>query len=118
MAMQSQNAAKWTLIIGLAFVFGYFGIDKFINPDIWIGWMPTWLEGLLGFTRQQWLSITGATEIFFALLLLIPHRRIQQAGSILVALHLVAIFTQTGWNDIAIRDIGLLMSSVALFLML
>ncbi len=118
MAMQRQNSAKWILVASLAFVFGYFGLDKFMNPDIWIGWMPMWLEELMGFTREQWLMITGATEMFFAILLLIPHRRVQQAGSILVALHLLAILTQTGWNDIAIRDIGLLLSSVALFLML
>lgn len=116
--MDRNRLARGFLIAGLAFVFGYFGIDKFIHPLVWIGWMPPWMDGLLGFSKDVWLQITGALEIFFSLLLIIPVRRMQQTGAILVALHLVAVLTQTGWNDIAIRDIGLMLSSLALLLML
>ncbi|MBI3332393.1 hypothetical protein HYZ99_05580 [Candidatus Peregrinibacteria bacterium] len=116
--MEHNRLARNLLIVALAFVFGYFGVDKFIHPLFWIGWMPPWLDGFMGLSKEVWLMITGATEAVFAVMLLIPHRRVRQAGAILVALHLVAVHTQTGWNDIAIRDIGLLMSSIALFLLI
>lgn len=116
--MQRESYAKWLLIIGLAFVFGYFGIDKFVHPDIWIGWMPVWMEGLMGMTRETWLPVIGATEVLLAVMLVIPVRIIQRLGAILVALHLVAILTQVGWNDIGIRDMGLLLSSLALAFLL
>jgi hypothetical protein len=45
---------------------------------------------------------------------LIPVRLVRQIGAIMIALHLVAILTQVGWNDIAVRDIGLLLSALAL----
>lgn len=118
MVMQRESYAKWLLIAGLAFVFGYFGIDKFVHPDIWIGWMPTWMDGLLGLNRDVWLNITGAAEVVIAVLLLIPVRVVQRAGAILVALHLIAVLTQVGWNDVGIRDIGLLLSAISLAFLL
>jgi uncharacterized membrane protein len=116
--MQRNNLPKYLLIAALAFVFIYFGIDKFINPIIWIGFMPPWMDGLMGMSLNTWLLITGVTEIIFGAMLFVPNRRVQQAGTILIALHLVAILTQIGWNDIAIRDIGLLLASGALFFLL
>lgn len=113
--MQSTDIAKWTLTLGLAFVFISFGIDKFLNPEVWIGWMPAWLDGSLGFSVNQWLQITGVTEIVFGALLVVPIRIVQKIGSLLVALHLVAILTQVGWNDVAVRDTGLLAMAIALW---
>jgi uncharacterized membrane protein len=113
--MQRKVLANVFLTAGIAFVFGYFGIDKFVHPAWWIDWMPAWMEGLMGLSRNGWMLITGAAEVLFAVMLLIPVRPIRQAGAILAALHLVAVLTQTGWNDIAIRDIGLLFMSLGLF---
>ena len=112
--MNRNQLARGFLIAALAFVFGYFGADKFIHPLVWIGWMPPWVDGLLGFSRDVWLRLTGALEILFALLLIIPNRRIRQVGAILIALHLLAVLMQTGWNDVAVRDIGLLLADIAL----
>jgi len=116
--MQRQSAAKYLLIIGLAFVFGYFGIDKLIHPEFWLGWIPEWMEGMVGLTRENWLVIIGLTEALLAILLLIPVRVVQRVGATLIALHLVAILTQVGWNDIGIRDLGLLFSTLALIFLL
>lgn len=116
--MQKIALPTWLLILGLAFVFAYFGIDKLIHPLIWIGWIPLWMEGLLGLTREGWLLLTGILEILFAILLLLPIRTARRIGAALISLHLLAILTQTGWNDIAVRDIGLLLSSLALLALL
>lgn len=113
--MQRKTFSDLLLTAGLAFVFIYFGVDKFVHPTWWIDWMPTWMEGLMGFSRSGWMYITGALEILFAVMLIIPIRIIRQSGAILCALHLVAVLTQTGWNDIAVRDIGLLFMSLGLF---
>ena len=116
--MQRKDAAPLLLIAGLAFVFGYFGIDKLVHPEFWLGWIPLWMEGLLGVSRNTWLILIALFEIVLALLLLIPIRTVRKVGALLVALHLVGIMTQVGWNDIAVRDIGLLMSTLALMLLL
>ncbi len=80
--------------------------------------MPSWLEGFAGLSRETWMQVTAILEIIFGLMVLIPHRNIRRLGALLMALHLVAVLTQTGWNDIAVRDIGLLMSAVSLLLLL
>jgi|GEM_PF-3698566 len=36
----------------------------------------------------------------------------------MIALYLVAILTQTGWNNIAVRDIGLLFMTIGLWFLL
>ncbi len=80
--------------------------------------MPPWMDGLLGLPLATWLRITGIGEILLAILLLVPVRALQRIIAILMALHLLAVLTQTGWNDIAVRDIGLLLSSLALLFLL
>ena len=37
--------------------FGAVGIEKFVDPFTWIGWMPTWMDGLLGMPVATWLSV-------------------------------------------------------------
>lgn len=116
--MQRTQSAKWVLVAGLVFVFGYFGIDKFLNPLVWIVWMPTWMDGLMGMPKDTWLQIMGVLEMVMAVLVLLPMRRVQQLGVMLMAVHMLGILSQVGWNDIAIRDIGLLATMGALFLLL
>lgn len=116
--MQSISAARFLLICGLAFVFLYFGIDKLVHPVVWIGWMPPWMEGLGGFTSVEWLKAVAVGEIVIGVLMLIPFRALQKVGAFLAALHLIAVLTQTGWNDIAVRDIGLLFMAMSLLLLI
>ncbi len=113
--MSRITVARWILILGIAFVFLYFGIDKFVHPKTWIGWMPDWMDGLLGMKNDLWMQIVAVTEIMIAIALLIPVRILQQVASIAASLHLLAILSQVGWNDIAVRDIGLLFMSMSVW---
>lgn len=113
--MSSISIARWILILGTVFVFMYFGIEKFTNAIVWIGWMPDWMDGLLGFSIDSWLQIIGVSEIVIAIMVLVPVRILQKAGALLASLHLVGILTQVGWNETAVRDIGLLSMTVSLW---
>ena len=116
--MHRPSVAKWLLILALVFVFGYFGIDKSLNPFIWVGWLPGWMDGLAGLPKESWLKLIGASEIFLAILVLVPVRRVQQIGVLLMIVHLLGILTQVGWNDVAVRDIGLMVSAIGLLALL
>jgi uncharacterized membrane protein len=118
MRMSATHMARWMLILGTSFVFAYFGIVKFTNPDAWILWMPEWLDGQLSLTLVQWMHVTAVIEIIIAAALLFPVRIVQRISALLAALHLTAILTQVGWNDTAVRDIGLLMMTTALWYLL
>ena len=110
--------ARWILIASLVFVFLYFGIDKFVHPILWVGFLPLWMNGMMGIENDAWIIIIGVLEVVLALLLIIPVSIIRKIGTILIALHLLGIIWQVGWNDVAVRDIGLMLSAVALFFLL
>lgn len=116
--MDRNHIAKWILIGSLAFVFGYFGVEKFINPELWVGWLPPAIDGFLGFSKYQWLNFFGVLEIVSAVALLIPVRRLQQLSTVGMIIQLIGILTQTGWNEIAVRDIDILLGAVALLVLL
>ncbi len=116
--MQRESIAKWLLIAALTFVLGYFGIDKLVHPEFWLGWIPMWMEGLMSMSRNVWLMVIAIAEILMAILLLIPVRNARRIGAAIIAIHLLTIITQVGWNDIGVRDIGLFLSSLALLFLL
>lgn len=109
-----RSLALWMLIAAFVLVFGYFGIDKFLNPLLWTGFLPVWMNGLLNQPLNVWIKVIGAMEIGLAVLLLIPHWRVRQVAGILIALHLVSVLAQVGWNDIGARDLALLLASIAM----
>ncbi len=113
--MSAITTAKWTLILGTAFVFLYFGIEKFVHPALWLGWMPDWMDGLMGYRVSLWMQVVAVTEIALGALILVPVRAVQKTVALLASLHLVAILTQVGWNDTAVRDTGLLCMTTALW---
>jgi hypothetical protein len=113
-----HHAAFWIIGVGLAFVFVVFGLEKFFLPANWIGWIPAWMNGLLGLDRYVWLKMIGGAEILTALLLLLPYRLVRRTGAAMATVQMVGVLTQTGWNDIAVRDIALLSMAVALWVLL
>lgn len=116
--MEREKAAKGILMTAMVAVFGIFGIDKFARPDVWLGWMPPWLADLSGISLETWLMITGGIEVLLAAALLFPHRLVRRIAAWGMVAHLIAVLTQTGINDIFVRDLGLLLSAIALALLL
>ncbi len=111
------DRARLTLIAALAGVFFFFGIDKFLRPLLWIGWIPAWLDGFF-LQKSAWLQVIGASEIALALALLIPKRQIRTVACFLMIVQLIGVLSQVGFNDVFVRDAGLLLSAVALWFLL
>ena len=116
--MDRKSLTTILLTTGLVLVFGYFGVDKFLSGFLWVGFLPAWMDGFSGLSKNIWIQIVGAIEIVLAVMLLVPVRKVRQAGITLIALHLLGVLWQVGWNDIGVRDIGLLFSSLALLTLL
>lgn len=116
--MQRIRLGTWILAIGLATVFAWFGIDKFLNPVVWLGWIPAWMDGLFAIPATTWLMIIGASEILFAIMLLIPVRNVRRAGAVLMAVQLLGILSIAGLNDVGLRDFTMMISAVALAILL
>jgi uncharacterized membrane protein YphA (DoxX/SURF4 family) len=111
--MLHKNKLEWILVASMALVFGFFGVDKFVHPEIWMGWFPGWMDGLFGLDLAKHNMMAAVTEITFAVLLIIPKTRFWGAlGMTLQLAFIVVVLTR--FSDIGIRDIGLLGMAVYL----
>lgn len=105
-----NNKAQWFIRLGLAFVFIYFGIDKLINPINWLGYVPAWIETIV--PLRQFILANGVLEIILGLGLLY-HKTLRIAANIII-LFLAAVIASLGFDEITVRDTGLLFMAIAL----
>lgn len=87
-------------------VFLWFGIDKWIRPEAWYGWMPTWLWPISPLTADQTIVLIGIAE-FIVGLLLVAGRYVRTAA-IIAVVQLSLILAVNGIHEVAVRDAGLL----------
>lgn len=92
-----------------------FGLDKFTNLLVdWDSYLAPWVNDLVPGTGAQAMYAVGVVEIVAGLVVAILPR----FGGWLVAAWLggiiVNLLTFSGYYDIALRDVGLLIAAVAL----
>ena len=115
--------------IGLALVFLWFGVSQLVAPESFLGYVPSWiysnsvgmqhahslqlLHGVSGLAH--WLIMgNGIFETVFGLLLLAGF--FVRLSALLLFLHLVVIAFSLGYNDAAVRDVGLAVATFSVFL--
>lgn len=116
MRFLNKNEVYSSLILrlGLAFVFIMFGIDKFIVPQNWTGYVAPFIENMLPFSLITFMYILGVIEIILGTLLLLG--LFTQWTAVIITLMMLSINLTIGFNDVTIRDIGLMAASLALAL--
>ena len=108
--------AFFILRLGLAIVFLWFGIDKFIHMSNWIGWVPDWMQAMIPFSVTAFMYIQGVVETlagFFLLMGIYPRLAALVCALILIGIE-ITLFG-TGQIEMMIRDGGLLAASISLF---
>ena len=109
----SLRFSNMLLKIGIAAVFMWFGIHKFISPEYWVNaWIPVWLPGFLEYfslTPINFIYISGIFQILVGLSFLtnVGTRIFALLASVFLLL-VIIIFGFNGFNEIIVRDIGLL----------
>jgi len=106
----SARYSFWFLKIGLAAVFLWFGSDKFIHPSYWINaWVPA---GFLTFLArfnidgQQFIFLMAIFEMLVGISLL--SGILVKTFSFLAITFLISVFFTAPFNEVIIRDIGLI----------
>jgi uncharacterized membrane protein YphA (DoxX/SURF4 family) len=94
-------------------LFLWFGIDKWIRPEAWYGYVPAWLLGRLPFELDTFMYMNGIFE--FAVGLLLVSGKLVREASAAAGLFLVAIFFTMGMNEVTVRDNAVLGACLALF---
>jgi DoxX len=92
-----------------------FGLDKFFNVMVqWPNYLAPWINDIAPGTAQQFMYFVGATEIVAGVIVALKPRY----GAYVVAAWLAGIIlnllTYSGFYDIALRDLGLMLGALTL----
>jgi len=104
------------LRIGLSFVFLWFGVNQVIDPIAFQSYVPelVYTEDGLHIDAVRVVLLNGIFEIVLGLLLIAG--LFTRVTALIMGLHLISIIIALGYNEIAIRDVGLLCITIALVL--
>lgn len=97
--------------IALALVFLWFGFTQ-VFTDLLIGYVPAWTAAIA--SPQAVMLTIGIFEIVFGGLLLIG--LFTRVSAALLSIYLLVLIFSLGYNEIAVRDLGLLLVLVSVFL--
>ena len=109
-----KDIPKVVLRVGLAIVFLYFGFSQIQSPDNWIGYLPEFLTGINNVSPNNIIMLNGFVELTLGIYLLIG--LYTRFASAILGLHLIGITLSIGLNPVGIRDFGLTIATLVVFL--
>lgn len=112
--MKLKQLAPVVLRIGLALVFIWFGTQQLLDVKMWVGLVPDFVISISHVSATTLVHFNGAFEIVFGLALLVGIST--RVTAFLLALHIIDIMFVVGYGPIGVRDFGLSVATVAIFL--
>jgi uncharacterized membrane protein YphA (DoxX/SURF4 family) len=109
-----KQYAPAVLRIGIGLLLLWFGLTNTVAPGRLAGYLPVWFESVSPITPLTFMVVNGIFELLLAALLLIGY--FTRIAALLSALHIAVIGFVIGYGDVAIRDFGLAIASLATFL--
>lgn len=100
------------LRVGMAITFLWIGILIFKNPEAWGGYLQPWAAGLLPIPITQAMMGTAILDIAIGAFLLVDF--LPWLAALVGATHIIIVLTVSGITDITVRDIGLLVATLAI----
>jgi uncharacterized membrane protein YphA (DoxX/SURF4 family) len=113
-SLKMKSFAPVLLRIGIALVFIWFGTQQFINTGMWVKMIPESVISMTGLTASTLVHFNGAFEIVFALCLLAGF--FTRTVALLLGLHMLHITYIVGYGPTGVRDFGLALATISLFL--
>jgi len=108
-----KKYAPILLRIAISLVVLWFGLNQIFNRELLLGYLPQYAFNL-PIEPLSLILINGIFETVFGVLLIIG--LFTRLSSFLLSLHIFIIAISIGYNDVAIRDIGLALATFAIFL--
>lgn len=111
---EHQELVIVVLRFAVGAVFLWFGVDKWIHPEAWYGWIPAGVVSRLPVGIDTFLWWNGAFEFVIGILLVAG--RLLRGTSAVAGLFLLAIAATLGANEVTVRDAALTGCCLALFI--
>ncbi|WP_420710803.1 hypothetical protein [Streptomyces sp. CCM_MD2014] len=107
--------AYWLLRVGYTVLPIWMGIDKFVNAlTDWPSYFAPWIVDVLPFSAQTAMYVVGAIEIVAGVAVALKPRYAAYVVALWLAGIIVNLLTYSGFYDVALRDVGLLVGALAL----
>lgn len=110
---QWKQYAPSIVRIGISIVFLWFGLNQIFSGDDFLGYLPTFVNSL-PLQPLTFILLNGIFEVVFGLLLIVG--LLTRISALLLGLHLLGIIFSLGYNEIAVRDFGLMIATVSVFI--
>jgi uncharacterized membrane protein YphA (DoxX/SURF4 family) len=107
-----EKYSATVLRYGMVIVFLWFGTQQLLHTETWTAYIPESATNLTGISALSLVYINAIFEIIFGLLLLIGWQT--RIVALLLALHLFNIAYVVGYGEIAVRDVGLAIATLAI----
>lgn len=98
---------------GLCLVFLFFGFSQIANPSSWTGFVPEFLTKFF-LSANNIVMLNAIAEIILGTFLGIG--LYTRFSSIILSLHLFVIAASIGFNPLGVRDFGLAIATLVIFL--
>ncbi|MAF35361.1 hypothetical protein CMO91_05975 [Candidatus Woesearchaeota archaeon] len=108
--MNLRPYAPVVVRVGVSLVFIWFGINQLLSPETFLGYVPVMLDAY----AETLLLVNGIAELVLGIILLSGF--LTRPAALLLALHLAGITVSLGYNEIAVRDFGLVLATLSVFL--
>ena len=109
-----RSLAPAVVRVGVAVVFIWFGYQQVINAAPWTVLVPSWLPSLSGIDAINFIYFNAFFEIIFGLCLFLG--LFTRVVGFFLALHMMQITYLVGYNDVGVRDFGLSLATIGVFL--
>ena len=106
--------APSVLRIGMAVVILWFSTQQFSDPQTWTAYVPDSAVALTHLSAVTLVHVNAAFELVFGTLLLFGWQ--VRLSALLLALHLFDIMYVVGYGEIGVRDFGLAVATLAVFM--
>jgi len=107
-----QKISFHFLRVGMAITFLWIGILILKDPEVLGGYLQTWVVELLPVPIIQAMIGTAILDIIIGVFLLLDF--LPWLAAFVGAIHIAIVLIVSGINDVTVRDIGLLVASVAM----
>lgn len=106
--------APSVLRYSMAVVVLWFGLAQFMNAAGWTAYVPDYALALSHMSALTLVYFNATFELVFGILLLIGWQT--RTVALFLALHLFEIMSVVGYGEIGVRDFGLAMATLVVFM--
>lgn len=110
----TEKYAGSVLRYGISAVILWFSLQQFLHNSLWTAYIPDSVVAMTHLGAPVLVFMNAMFELIFGLLLIFGWQT--RIASLLLALHLFDIMWVVGYGEIGVRDFGLAIASLVVFM--